>query len=181
MNQQSDSSAENSRTEGDDWIKAAMAEHQGALLRYAHHFVHDIDTARDIVQDTFLKLCRQDQDEMRPKLVKWLFTVCRNRAIDIKRKESRMKPSPDYQLEERPDASPDAQGQLVKKEAAAGLLQHVALLPDRQQEILRLKFNGGLSYRQIAEVTGLTVTNVGVILHTAIGKLRKQMVDFNSA
>ena len=92
-----------------------------------------------------------------------------------------MKPSPDYQLEERSDASPDAQGQLAQKEAAAGLLQHVASLPDRQQEILRLKFNGGLPYRQIAEVTGLTVTNVGVILHTAIGKLRKQMVDFNSA
>ena len=92
-----------------------------------------------------------------------------------------MKPSPDYQLEERPDASPDAERQLAQKEAAAGLLQHVASLPDRQQEVLRLKFNGGLSYRQIAEVTGLTVTNVGVTLHTAIGKLRKQMVDFNSA
>jgi len=181
MNQQSDPAPENSLAAGDDWINAAMAEHESALLRYAYHFVHDIDTARDIVQDTFLKLCRQDQDEIRPKLVKWLFTVCRNRAIDIKRKESRMKPSPDYQLEERPDASPDAEGQLVKKEATAGLLQHVATLPDRQQEILRLKFNGGLSYRQIAEVTGLTVSNVGVILHTAIGKLRKQMVDFNSA
>lgn len=181
MNKQSDPPPVNSGSGGDDWIKAAMAEHEGALLRYAHHFVHDFDTARDIVQDTFLKLCRQDQDEMRPKLVKWLFTVCRNRAIDIKRKESRMKPSPDYQLEERPDASPDAERQLVQKEAAAGLLQHVASLPDRQQEILRLKFNGGLSYRQIADVTGLTVTNVGVILHTAIGKLRKQMVDFNSA
>ena len=111
MNKQSDPPPASTGSGGDDWIKAAMAEHEGALLRYANHFVHDFDTARDIVQDTFLKLCRQDQDTIGPKLVKWLFTVCRNRAIDIKRKESRMKPSPDYQLEERPDASPDAQGQ----------------------------------------------------------------------
>jgi RNA polymerase sigma factor (sigma-70 family) len=49
-------------------------------------------------------------------------------------------------------------------------------LPDRQQEVLRLKFNAGLSYKEIAEVTGLTSTNVGFILHTAIAKLRKRLV-----
>lgn len=87
-----------------------------------------------------------------------------------------MKPSPDYQIAEKPDAGPDPGGQLANKEAAAGLLKQLAALPDRQQEILRLKFSGGLSYKQIAEVTGLTVSNVGVILHTAIGKLRKQML-----
>jgi len=54
MNKQSDRPPGTSVSEANDWIKAAMAEHEGALLRYAHHFVHDFDTARDIVQDTFL-------------------------------------------------------------------------------------------------------------------------------
>lgn len=178
MNQQHDPAP--SRSE-ENWIDVAIEDHQGSLLRYAQHFVHDLDLARDIVQDTFLRLCRQNQQEVRPKLVKWLFTVCRNRAIDVKRKENRMKPSLDYQLSQRPAAPSDPSQRLDQEEAAVGLMRHVARLPDRQQEILRLKFSAGLSYRQIAEVTGLTVSNVGVILHTAISKLRDQMVDFNSA
>ena len=48
-------------------------------------------------------------------------------------------------------------------------------LPDRQQEILRLKFQGGLSYRQIADVMDLTVSNVGFLIHTSIKALREQL------
>ena len=62
-------------------------------------------------------------------------------------------------------------------EAASGLLKQIATLPDRQQEVLRLKFHGGLSYKEIAEIMELTSTNVGFILHTAISKLRQQMVQ----
>ena len=168
-------------TDNQGWIQSAIDDYEGPLLRYANHFVHDVDTARDIVQDTFLRLCRQNADDVRPKLAKWLFTVCRNRAIDIRRKESRMTPAPDYQLAQRPDVSSTPEQRANEKEAAQGLLKHVATLPERQQELLRLKFTGGLSYRQIAEVTGLTVSNVGVTLHTAISKLRQRMVEPESA
>ena len=44
-----------------DWVRAAIELHEGALLRYAQHFVRDLESARDIVQDTFLQLCRQNQ------------------------------------------------------------------------------------------------------------------------
>ena len=163
-----------------EWIDAAIEQYEGPLLRYAQHFVFDLETARDVVQDTFLKLCRQSENEMRPKLAKWLFTVCRNRAIDVCRKESRMKVAPEDQirdqLHDRADDSNSPAVALEKVEAAEGLLRQVASLPDKQQEVLRLKFHGGLSYREIAEVTGLTSSHVGVILHTAITKLRKRMV-----
>ena len=51
------------------------------------------------------------------------------------------------------------------------------LLTDRQQEVVRLKFQGGLSYREIAEVMDTTVTNVGVMLHKAIKKIRRSIDD----
>ena len=47
-------------------------------------------------------------------------------------------------------------------------------LPDNQQEVVRLKFEGGLSYRAISEVTGLSVSNVGYLLHQAIRTLRQR-------
>ena len=164
-----------------EWVISAIQEHEGSLLRYANHFVHDLETARDVVQDTFLQLCRNPNEELRPRLAQWLFTVCRNRAIDICRKERRMKLAPENQLtdhvEGQSDASVDPVARLEKAETATGLLKQIARLPDRQQEVLRLKFHAGLSYKEIAEVTGLTSTNVGFILHTAISKLRTRLVQ----
>ena len=162
------------------WIDAAIEQYEGPLLRYAQHFVFDLESARDVVQDTFMKLCKQSEHEMRPKLAKWLYTVCRNRAIDVCRKESRMKVSSKEQIRDQLANQVDRfNGPTVaieKVETAAGLLQHVSRLPDQQQEALRLKFHGGLTYREIADVMGVTSSHVGVILHTAISKLRQRMV-----
>lgn len=175
----------------DSWIKTAIEQHEDALLRYAQHFVFDIETARDVVQDTFLKLCRQSEKsedglkEIRQRLAPWLFTVCRNRAIDVGRKERRMKLASENQLDGQSGSSNNLANQKIdlsepsaameRSESAAGLMRQVATLPDRQQEVLRLKFHAGLSYKEIAEVTGLTSSNVGFVLHTAISKLRQKM------
>ena len=173
------------KTAPEDWIQSAIEEHEGSLLRYANHFVHDLETARDVVQDTFLQLCRNSNEEIRSRLTQWLFTVCRNRAIDVCRKERRMKLAPENQLADQmndqasgkgnPDTDPVAR--LEQTESAEGLMVQIKRLPDRQQEVLRLKFNAGLSYKEIAEVTGLTSSNVGFILHTAISKLRQRLVQ----
>jgi RNA polymerase sigma-70 factor (ECF subfamily) len=161
------------------WIDAAIEQYEGPLLRYAQHFVFDLESARDVVQDTFMKLCKQSEPEIRPRLAKWLYTVCRNRAIDVCRKESRMKVTSEDQISDQlvsqTDDSTSPTVAIEKVETAAGLLTHVAKLPDQQQEVLRLKFHGGLTYREIAEVTGLTSSHVGVILHAAISKLRQRM------
>lgn len=162
------------------WIEAAIEQFESPLLRYAMHFVHDLEAARDIVQDTFMKLCQQSEIEMRPKLAKWLYTVCRNRAIDVSRKERRMKLSPEYEITDQISSQnnsnpPDAAMEQV--ELAAGLMAQIERLSNRQQEVLRLKFSGDLSYREIAEVTGLTVSHVGVTLHEAITKLRTRMSE----
>jgi len=164
-----------------EWVRAAIELHEGALLRYAQHFVRDLESARDIVQDTFLQLCRQTNDEIRPRVAQWLFTVCRNRAIDVCRKERRMKLAPEDQLADKLAQNSEASelqpsAAMEREEAATGLMSQISKLPDRQQEVLRLKFNAGLSYKEIAEVTGLTSSNVGFILHTAIAKLRQSLV-----
>ena len=62
-----------------------------------------------------------------------------------------------------------------ERENAGAMMDHLSNLPANQQEVVRLKFSGGLSYREISEVTGLSVTNVGFLLHTAIKALREKM------
>ena len=50
-------------------------------------------------------------------------------------------------------------------------------LPETQQEVIRLKFQNELSYREIADITGHSVSNVGFLLHTGIKRLRELMKE----
>jgi DNA-directed RNA polymerase specialized sigma24 family protein len=54
-------------------------------------------------------------------------------------------------------------------------------LPKNQREVLRLKFQCDLSYKEISAVTQLSVTNVGFLIHTAIKTLRKELLAEESA
>ena len=64
---------------------------------------------------------------------------------------------------------------MEQHETESAILQLLAQLPDNQQEVVRLKFQENLSYRDIAEVTGLSVSNVGYLLHVALKRLRQQL------
>ena len=76
-------------------------------------------------------------------------------------------------LTQEPPRSPHASAEQHEDEDR--LLLALAALPDGQQEVVRLKFHHGMSYREIASVTGKSVTNVGVTLHHAIRALRERM------
>ena len=50
--------------EFEEFIERAVEEHESALIGYARTFVHDLDRARDVVQDTFIRLCKQDPEKL---------------------------------------------------------------------------------------------------------------------
>jgi RNA polymerase sigma-70 factor (ECF subfamily) len=142
--------------------------------------VGDINIAREIIQESFLKLCRQQESEIEPLLPSWLFRVSRNLAIDHLRKEKRMKTSnlqtiDEWVADRRP--YPDAHEKVVNSETNQSIQIQVQQLPPSQQEVIRLRFENQLSYRQIADITGHTPTNVGFLLHTAIHKLRGALCE----
>ncbi len=63
---------------------------------------------------------------------------------------------------------------MEQAEARGFLMQIVASLPPRQQEVLQLKFQNDLSYQQIAEITKTSANSVGVLIHTALKTLRQR-------
>ncbi|HTE06423.1 MAG TPA: sigma-70 family RNA polymerase sigma factor, partial [Planctomycetota bacterium] len=71
-------------------LRAAVAQFETPLLRYAARLTGNAEVARDVVQDTFLRLCAQPRAAVETHLAEWLFTVCRHRALDHHRKEGRM-------------------------------------------------------------------------------------------
>ncbi len=157
------------------WIRALLERHGSSLTRYARTFTGDWESARDAVQETFLRLCREDTSKISDHPTPWLYRVCRSRALDYLRKEEPMTPVENSQLalEAAPESSPSAR--LEKSEAVGSVLEIMEALPANQKEVVRLKFQSELSYKEIAEVTGLTVSNVGYLLHVALKFIRKQI------
>jgi len=75
--------------------------------------------------------------------------------------------------EDRPCAAPGPAAVLEQQESASALFRLLDALSPNQREVIRLKFQNDLSYREIAEVTRLSVSNVGFLLHTGLKKLRE--------
>lgn len=102
----------------------------------------------------------------------WLLRVCRNMAIDAKRRQGKVVAVGDV------ETAADATGTMPAPsgdEEIDRVLAFVATLSADQQEVVRLKYQQGLSYKEIADVTGHSVSNVGVLLHTALKNLKKKL------
>ena len=69
-------------------METTFAQHQPALVRYATRLLGDSERARDVVQDTFVRLMAQPPAAVDGHVVEWLFTVCRRRTLDVLRKAS---------------------------------------------------------------------------------------------
>ncbi len=156
-------------------VRRALDEFEGALIGYATSILRDRERARDAAQDTFIKLYGQDPERVEGGLKPWLFAVCRNRCRDILRKEKRMTELDEQQAAALPDESADPSGDAERREQHGEVLRFLERLPENQREVIRLKFQGEMSYKEIAEVTQLSVSNVGFLIHAGIKRLRGLM------
>ncbi len=156
----------------ESFIEQAMADYESPLIGYATTILNDPDLARDVVQDTFIRLCRQDPAKVRDHLKSWLFTVCRNRALDVLRKDQRSQPldPQDWQQVEDPGPQPDAQADL--DERLAHITKLLGRLTPNQRDVIILKFQQGLSYQEIHHITGLGTGNIGFLIHTGLKQIR---------
>jgi RNA polymerase sigma-70 factor (ECF subfamily) len=171
-----DVNTERQSDESNAFVSTAVERHQAPLVRYATRLMHgDVERARDVVQDTFVRLMAQPPAQIDGHVAEWLFTVCRHRALDVLRKEGRMKLFEEGQAERLTTSDPRPGTALERSEAHAAVLKLMDHLPPNQQEVVRLKFQNGFSYKEISRITSLSVTNVGFLLHTALARLRKEM------
>ena len=167
----------NTTDEREELVHRALIEFESALIGYAASIVKDEDRAKDVVQDTFIKLYEQDPEKVKGSLKAWLFTVCRNRCFDIIRKEKRMINVEDDQLTVIQDAGDDPSRAAERADEHSNVIKFLDRLPDNQREVIRLKFEGDMSYKEISQVTQLSVSNVGFLIHAGIKRLRGLLSD----
>jgi RNA polymerase sigma-70 factor (ECF subfamily) len=158
-------------------LLAVFEAEEAKLLRYAFGLVGRREIAEEIVQDAFLQLHEHWDDVREP--VPWLYRSVRNRSANHRR---------DHRLEvigevpTEPATTREAPDEALRKLEAEGHLRLlVAELDEPDQELIRLKYNEDLKYREISERTGLSVGNVGYRLHHILkllaGKLHQLGID----
>ncbi len=156
------------------YIEDIIKKHEVALCRYCHGILKDREQAKDIVQESFMKLIKELTKGQRIENEKaWLYRVCHNLALDylrkIKRNNERIEEVQDMVSNTNTISRPDSA--LVSKESHEYVWNSLKLLSEREQKIIELKMKNNYSYQQIADELQLTSTNVGFILHQALKKL----------
>jgi RNA polymerase sigma-70 factor (ECF subfamily) len=154
------------------WVIEALERYEAPLLRYARRLVRDEAAAEDVVQHVFLRLCDQQPDSIRQGVGAWLYAVCRNRVIDMHRKDRRMETLNEFQQlsYHSPDAGPDEKCET--NDTCDQLRRIVATLNNDQQEVVDL-WSEGFSYREISRITERNENTIRVQVHRALKQIRK--------
>ena len=102
----------------------------------------------------------------------WLFTIARNAVIDWARSRNRRGEISLDDAAEPAGAEPRPDAALERKEEAGLLLEAVGGLDERSRDIIALKFSSGMTNRDIAQMTGLGESNVGIVIYRAVKKMQ---------
>ena len=162
-------------TEKHEWIEAALTRYERPLVSYTQRITGDLERARDVVQDAFTRLCAQEPGKLDGRLAPWLYTVCRNRALDVVKKDGRMALLEDRKAEAYPSNGIGPRAAASRQETRSIIHETVATLPEDQQEAFRLKFQDDLTYREIGQVMGKSLGTVSTLISSALNTLRQKL------
>ena len=155
-----------------------LARYKQRLFSYILQYVHDSDVADDRVQETFVKAIvtiQQGRYNDMGKFGAWLFRIARNLVIDSFRSEKNENTTPadsaPYDVFNRRELSDDTiEDTLIDLQIEEDVRRLIDELPDLQQEVLRMRFYENLSFKEIADRTGVSI-------NTALGRMRYAILN----
>ena len=148
------------------------------VYAYVRYRVYDPQDAEDIVSDVFIRAIRNLKRfkwRHARSFAAWLFSIARNRVVDDARQRKRAGPALDPQegLAEWADRAPLPEEVVAQQEAFQHMRALIATLSPRRQEVVTLKFYGGLRNNEIARVLGLDERTVAAHLCRALRDLER--------
>jgi RNA polymerase sigma-70 factor (ECF subfamily) len=164
---------------GWETIEELFAALESPLLGYALRYTGGRAPAENVVQEAFMKLHVQFESVEKPR--QWLYRTVHNLALNRRRaarKTVSLDPSSEDEIASAADIADPAplpDEQIVRLEGIGQVRICLKALDDRSRELIRLKFNDELSYKDIAARTGLTTGNVGFILHHALKTIAAEL------
>ncbi len=160
-------------------FKLLLERHQSKIYSYIYSMVNNADVANDIFQDTFTKVITKLDDtyDEQGKWIAWVMRIAHNATIDYIRKQRRFidvnaNTESDYDFYDRlPDEGQlSSQEQVELKEDKTALMKHIAQLPAEQREVVMLRHYYELSFKEIADLTDVSI-------NTALGRMRYALIN----
>ena len=159
-------------------ISKLIERHSRRVRDYINMMVKDRDVAEDIFQETFIKAVRVIDDGRytdNGKFLSWVLRIAHNQVIDYFRAQKQSR-----QLNEA-EAGYDVLGtlrlaertvedEIVCEQIAGDVRRLVDLLPEEQREVVMMRYYSGLSFKEIAEQTGVSI-------NTALGRMRYALIN----
>ena len=154
-------------------IESLYSQYFRQLCLYALHYLGDFDESKDVVQDCFSSLIKNNPEVSNPKT--YLYNSVRNRCIDLLRlkKKERIAPMDDLSYISDEEAQ-------WRSEIEIQLWEAVDSLPPKRRKLLLLNKRDGLKYSEIAQLMGLSENTVRNQIFRAIDSLRKNAKKFFS-
>ncbi len=140
------------------------------LYRFVLKNIKDIDKAKDIVQDTFLKFWEKRDNVNPAKIKSYLFTTAYHTLVDVVRKDKKQGSIEDFKEENYSDQTGYSDLQEI-------LHQAIDLLPENQKAVILLRDYEGYAYDEIAEITGMSESQVKVYIFRGRKFLKKYLVS----
>ena len=163
---------------GDESALASLIErHQSKIYGFIYSKVNDRDLSDDIFQDTFIKVIKTLKTKSyneEGKFLPWVMRIAHNLVVDHFRKSKKMpfqRETEDYSIfNYMSDNAPTIESQMITEQVEVDLTRLLNELPDDQKEVLMMRMYQDLSFKEIAELTGVSI-------NTALGRMRYALLN----
>ena len=163
---------------GDESALASLIErHQSKIYGFIYSKVNDRDLSDDIFQDTFIKVIKTLKTKSyneEGKFLPWVMRIAHNLVVDHFRKAKKMpfqRETEEYSIfNYMTDNAPTIESQMINEQVEVDLTRLLDELPDDQKEVLVMRMYQDLSFKEIAELTGVSI-------NTALGRMRYALLN----
>jgi RNA polymerase sigma-70 factor (ECF subfamily) len=158
---------------GEQWY----AEFGTRIYRYLRYHVASADDADELTAETFLRAVRAASsfDPTRGNAKAWLFRIAQNVLRDARRRERRRGSVSIEAFRDLVSDAPSPEERLLHEEQVRRLLAAMEELPDRDREVVSLRYGSELEYAEMAEILGIREPAVRTRLWRALGRLREAL------
>ena len=178
MNYEEDSLLIKDYVDGNEYaLEILIEKYKSRIYSFIFSKVLDKDITEDIFQDTFIKVIltlKSGGDNEEGKFLPWVMRIAHNLIIDTFRKDKKM---PFYRETEEfsifsvmTDNSPNIESQIILEQVENDLLKLIDELPADQREVLEMRIYQDMSFKEIADLTGVSI-------NTALGRMRYALLN----